>query len=313
VHANAPLTPEGRLRMCRRIEAGHDITQVARFMGISRPTASKWWNRYLEEGEAGLVDRRSVPHTCPTRLSVRQERRIIGLRINRRWGPERIAGHLGLHSSTVWRVLKRYGISKLRHLDPGLAEPVVRYEATTPGELAHIDVKRFTRIPDGGGWKAHGKGNVAGVKGVGKTYLHSMVDDHTRLAYSEFCDNETALTCLEYTRRAVQWFADRGVSIRKIMTDNAPGYRSDVYCDTIESVGIGHVFTRSYRPQTNGKVERFQQTLDREWAAARLWTSNEQRQQDLPRWLHQYNHHRYHSAVGGAPITRVNNLRQHYS
>ena len=310
MHANAPFSPEGRLRMCRRIEAGHDIGEVARFMLVSRQTASKWWNRYLQDGEAGLVDRRSTPQTCPTRLSVRTERRIIGLRVNRRWGPERIAGHLGLNPSTVWRVLKRYGISKLRHLDPGLADPVVRYEADIPGELAHIDVKHFTRIPDGGGWKTRGRGSVASVKGVGKTFLHSMVDDCSRVAYSEFCDDETALTCLQFTKRAAQWFADQGVTITRIMTDNGPGYRSDLFYDTVESVGIDHVYTRPYRPQTNGKVERYQQTLDREWAAARLWTSNAERENDLPRWLHQYNHHRYHSAVKGAPITRVNNLME---
>lgn len=313
MHANAPLTPEGRLRMCKRIEAGYDITEVARFMSISRQTASKWWNRYLSEGEAGLVDRRSVPRRCPTRISVRRERRIIGLRVNRRWGPVRIAAHLRMHPSTVWRVLSRYGISQLRSLDPGLAEPVVRYEKKVPGAQVHVDIKSFTKIPDGGGWKGLGRGNVTGARGIGKTHLHSMVDDHSRLAYSEFLDDKTAITCLEYTRRAVQWFADRGVMIAEIMTDNGSGYRSALFHDTVESVGIRHIYTRAYRPQTNGKVERFQQTLDREWAAARLWTSNSQREADLARWLHEYNHHRYHSAVKGAPITRVNNLRDHYT
>lgn len=313
MHANAPLTPEGRLRMCRRIEAGHGIGEVARFMSVSRQTASKWWNRYQIDGEAGLVDRRSVPRRCPTRLPQRRERRIVGLRVNRRWGPERIAAHLGMNTSTVWRVLSRYGISRLRHLDPALAEPVVRYEKKIPGEQVHIDVKEFTRIPNGGGWKAWGRGNVKGVRGIGKTYLHSMVDDHTRLAYSEFLVDQTAITSLEYTRRAVQWFADRGITVTEILTDNGSGYRARIYHDTIESVGIRHIYTRSYRPQTNGKVERFQQTLDREWAAARLWTSDHQRETGLPRWLHQYNHHRYHSAVKGAPITRVNNLRESYT
>jgi len=313
VHANAPLTPEGRLRMCRRIEAGYDISEVARFMSISRQTASKWWNRYQCDGAAGLVDRRSVPHLSPCRVSVRRERRIIGLRLNRRWGPEQIAGHLGMNPSTVWRVLKRYGISQLRRLDPGLVEPARRYEKQIPGELVHVDVKKFTRIPDGGGWKAHGRGNVKKAVGIGKTCLHSMIDDHSRVAYSEFLDDETALTCLEFTKRAVQWFADRGVTVQAIMTDNGTGYRSHLFCDTLDSVGIGHIFTRSYRPQTNGKVERYQQTLDREWAATRLWTSNQQRQDDLTRWIHRYNHHRRHSAVKGAPITRVNNLRDCYS
>lgn len=313
MHANAPLTREGRLRMCKRIEAGHNIGEVARFMAISRQTASKWWNRYQTGGEAGLVDRRSRPHSCPNRLSCKRERRIIGLRVNRRWGPQRIGGHLGLNPSTVWRVLCRYGISRLRDLDPGLAEPIIRYEMKVPGELIHIDIKKFTKIPHGGGWKAHGKGNVKGVKGIGKTYLHSMVDDHSRLAYSEFFNDETALSCLEFTQRGLQWFAERGIMTQRIMTDNGPGYRSHLFRDTVESVGIRHIFTRSYRPQTNGKVERYQQTLNREWAAARLWTSNSQRQDDLERWLHEYNHHRYHSAVKGAPITRVNNLRDYYT
>lgn len=312
MHANAPLTPTGRRLLCERIARGRPIAHVAVEMGISRQTASKWWARYLESGEAGLVDRRSVPHSSPCRLPQRTERRIIGLRVNRRWGPARIAGHLRLVASTVWRVLKRYGISRLRDLDPPSGRVIRRYEKNVPGELVHVDVKKFGKIPEGGGWRARGRGNAARPH-LGYTYLHSAVDDHTRVAYSEFCDDEKGVTCIAFLYRARQWFAQRGIMIQAVMTDNGVGYTSKIFRDTLESVEIDHVLTMPYRPQTNGKVERYQRTLTTEWAYATEWTSNKQRAAHLTTWLHQYNHHRYHTAIAGPPISRVNNLRDQYS
>ncbi len=156
MHANAPLTPAGRMILCQRIHRGRPIAHVAREMGISRQTATKWWNRYCRDGEEGLYDRRSAPHSTPNRLSERTERRIIGLRVNKRWGPARIAGHLRLVVSTVWRVLKRYRISRLRDLDPPTGRIIRRYEKNVPGELVHVDIKKFGRIPNGGGWRAIG-------------------------------------------------------------------------------------------------------------------------------------------------------------
>ena len=313
MHANAPLTPTGRRILCERIASGRPIAHVAGEMGISRQTASKWWNRYLKAGEAGLHDRRSTPVSTPNRLPERTERRIIGLRVNRRWGPARIAGHLRLVVSTVWRALKRFGLSRLRDLDPPTGRVIRRYEKAVPGELVHVDIKKFGRIPDGGGWRTHGRGNVSRPKRVGYTYLHSAVDDHTRLAYSEFCPDEKGLTCIRFMQRAREWFAKRGIMIQAVMTDNGVGYTSRIFADTLESVGIDHVRTRPYRPQTNGKVERFQRTLATEWAYATTWTSDKQRANALNDWIHQYNHHRYHTAINGAPISRVNNLRDQYS
>lgn len=314
MHANAPLTPTGRRLVCERIEEGRPIAHVASEMGISRQTVSKWWNRYLAEGEAGLVDRRSTPRSCPGRLPQRTERRIIGLRVNRRWGPAMIAGHLHLVPSTVWRVLKRYKISRLRNLDPASGRTIRRYEKTVAGELVHVDVKKFGRIPDGGGWRVHGRGHPRPNNGkIGYTFLHSAVDDYSRVAYCEFLNNEKAVTCLEFVARARQWFADRGVMIQAIMTDNGSGYRSDIFYDTIASFDIDQIFTPPHHPQVNGKVERYQRTTATEWAYTRIWRSDQARADDLPRWLHQYNHHRHHTAVGGPPITRVNNLTDQYT
>lgn len=312
MHANAALTPTGRRILCERIDAGRPVAHVANEMGVSRPTAYKWWHRYCQGGEEALVDRRSVPQSTPNRLSQRRERRIIGLRVNHRWGPARIAGHLGLHSSTVWRVLSRYGISRLRHLDPPSGRAIRRYERERPGELAHMDIKKFGKIPAGGGWKIKGRGQAGTRQRVGYTYLHSMVDDHSRLAYSEFYPDETALTSTLFTHRAIQWFADHGVTITSVMTDNGGNYRSRLFEDTLEAVGIRHLLTRPHTPQTNGKVERYQHTLTTEWAYTRVWTSDQQRAQALTDWLHQYNHHRYHTAIDGPPIRRVNNLRDQY-
>lgn len=313
MHRNAPLTPTGRLILCERIDRGRPIAHVAREMGISRATASKWWNRYCQGGEEALVDRCSVPHSSPARLAPRTERRIIGLRVGRRWGPAQIGGHLGLNPSTVWRVLKRFGLSRLRDLDPPSGRVIRRYERKVAGELVHVDVKKFGKIPTGGGWRSRGRGKAGPRQKLGYSYLHSAVDDHSRLAYSEFCPDEGALTSLGFARRACQWFADRGVTVSSIMTDNGPAYRSRLFSDTLEAVGIGHLLTRPYRPQTNGKVERYQRTLATEWAYATAWTSDRQRTQALEGWLHTYNHHRYHTAIAGPPISRVNNLRDQYN
>lgn len=310
MHANAPLTPTGRRILCQRIDKGRPIAHVAAEMGISRQTASKWWNRFCDDGEDGLVDRRSVPHRSPNRLSQRTERRIIGLRVNRRWGPARIAGHLQLVASTVWRVLVRFGLSRLRYLDPSSGRVIRRYEKAVPGELIHVDVKKFGKIPDGGGWRTRGRQQAGPRQKVGYTYLHSAVDDHSRLAYSEFLKNETANTAIGFMHRAVEWFNNLGVLIQEIMTDNGSPYVSYLWADTLESIDIDHIRTRPYRPQTNGKVERYQRTLATEFAYASEWRTDQQRANALDAWLHEYNHHRYHTAIDGSPISRVNNLTE---
>ena len=313
MHGNAPLTPTGRRILCERIATGRPIAHVAAEMGVSRQTASKWWHRYCEAGEVGLVDRRSTPGATPGRLAQRLERRIIGLRVNRRWGPAMIAAHLRLVASTVWRVLKRFGISRLRDLDPPTGRIIRRYEKTVPGELVHVDVKKFGKIPNGGGWRAHGRPNSGKRQKLGWVYLHSAVDDYTRMAYSEFCNDQQAATSIGFLHRAQRWFANQGITLQAVMTDNAPAYRSDLFCDTLEAVNIAHILIPPYRPQVNGKVERYQRTLATEWAYTRTWRSNQQRADALTEWLHQYNHHRPHTAVGGPPATRVNNPTNQYN
>lgn len=314
MHANAPLTPAGRLILCERIAAGRPISHVAREMGISRQRAGVWYRRWQADGEDGLVDRRSNPNTpARNRLPEKTVRRIISLRVNRRWGPARIAGHLRLVASTVWRILNRYGLSRLRHLDPSSGRQIRRYEKKIPGELVHVDVKKFGKIPPGGGWRIHGRGNVVRTRKVGHTFLHEAVDDHSRIAYAEFLADETAVTSLGFMMRARQWFADRGITIQAVMTDNGSAYVSQLWADTLESVDIDHIRIRPRRPQTNGKVERFGRTLATEWAYAHAWMSDQARADDLSRWLHSYNHHRYHTAIDATPISRVNNLRDQYT
>lgn len=313
MHANAPLTPTGRRILCERIAAGRPIAHVAAETGVSRQTASKWWNRYLVEGEDGLIDRRSTPGSTPGRLSPRTERRIISMRVTRRWGPARIAGQLRLVVSTVWRVLKRFGLSRLRDLDPPTGRIIRRYEKNVPGELVHIDIKKMGRIPQGGGWRVHGRAKRDQSQKVGYTYLHSAVDDHSRLAYSEFCPDEKGNTCIRFLQRARAWFAEHGIMIQAVMTDNGVGYTSRIFTDTLEAVDIDHLRIQPFRPQTNGKVERYQRTLATEWAYATTWNSDQQRTDALNQWLHQYNHHRYHTSIDGSPISRVNNLREQYN
>ncbi len=314
MHRNAPLTPEGRLRLCERIEAGWPVAHAAASMGISRDRAYVWWRRYLEEGEVGLVDRRSCPHRSPTKTRASVERRIITLRRNRGLGPARIAGIVGMHASTVHRVLVRHGLSRLADLDRPTREPIRRFEMSQPGELVHVDIKKLGRIPKGGGWRAHGR---AAEKGrwhktkVGYAFVHSAIDGYSRLAYSEVLDDEQGVTAAGFWRRAQQFFAEHGIRVDRVLTDNGSCYRSLEFAHALEDAR--HSFTRPYRPQTNGKAERFNRTLLAEWAYVRTWTSEGQRNRRLAHWLHVYNHHRYHTAVGAPPVSRVGNLTGHYT
>jgi len=324
VHGNAPLTPEGRLRMCRRIEAGRPVAHVAAEMGVSRTTAYRWWRRYRAEGEAGLVDRSSRPRSCPHRTPVAVELQIVELRRDLNLGPARIGGIVGMQPSTVWRVLRRYGISRLRDLDPPTGRTIRRYERSRPGELVHVDIKKLGRIPDGGGWRAHGRSrglrnsrryrsyDGAGTRRstLGYSYIHAAVDDHSRLAYAEVLNNEQAATAAGFWERAAAWFANHGITVQEVMTDNGSCYRSRLFADTLAATGVTrHLRTRPYRPQTNGKVEAFNGTLQREWAYVRVYQSETERIDALAPWLHNYNHHRTHTSIGRQPpISRVTNL-----
>jgi transposase InsO family protein len=312
VHGNAPLTPQGRLRLCQRIESGWTIASAAESMNISRQCAHKWWTRYRAEGLDGLEDRSSRPHHCPHQTPARVERRIVALRQARRLGPARLAGIVGVPASTVHRVLVRHGVNRLRFMDRPTGRVIRRIETSRPGELVHIDVKKLARVPDGGGHKMHGRAGTRngsmGNRGLGYTHIHTAIDAYSRLAYSEFAGVENAVNCTAFLARAVSWFAAHGITITKILTDNGTGYRSTAWAQRCVELGIKHRRTKPYRPATNGKVERFNRTLLDEWAYARLWTSETSRARALDRWLHRYNHHRHHTAIGGPPIHRVTNL-----
>jgi transposase InsO family protein len=330
-HANAPLTPTGRLRLARCVvEEGWPLRRAAERFGVSVTCAHRWAKRYRELGESGMVDRSSRPRRCPHRTRPRTERRVIGLRVSRRWGPHRIAYHLGLNVSTVHRILTRYACPPLRWTDPATGAPVraqrrqiVRYEREAPGDLVHVDVKKLGRIPDGGGHRFlgraqgrrnNGKHSVSGRRALGYAYLHHAVDDHSRLVYSEILTDETKETTTEFMTRALEHFSACGVTVARVMTDNGSAYRSKIFNALLQSEQITHKYTRPYRPQTNGKVERFNRILLEEWAYARPYTSEAERVAAYPDFLHQYNHHRGHTALKGAsPADRVPNLAGQYT
>jgi transposase InsO family protein len=312
VHANAPLTERGRMIMIERIASGRPVAHVAAEMGVSRKTADKWWRRWLAEGDAGLEDRSSRPERCPHRTSARLERRIVALRRRRKLGPARIASVVGLPPSTVHRVLCRHGLNRLTCMDRPSGQVIRRIHTNHPGELVHVDVKKLGRIPPGGGWRAHGRGNVAhhSTTRVGYDYVHSAIDAHSRLAYSEILGNERGPTCAGFWERATAFYAEHDILIEAVLTDNARNYTGHAFAEALGSTE--HRRIRPRRPQTNGKVERFNRTLLDEWAYVRVYRSNDQRARALDRWLHLYNHHRGHTALGGkAPISATNLAGQH--
>ena len=317
MHGNAPLTPEGRLRLVGRIEDGWSVAAAAESMNISRQCAHKWWSRYREDGIDGLRDRSSRPLSCPHRTPARVERRIVALRQSRRLGPARLAGIIGVPASTVHRVLVRHGVNRLRWMDRPTGRPIRRIETSRCGELVHIDVKQLARVPDGGGHRKLGRSSEVRRRQVrqrqGYTHIHTAIDAYSRLAYSEFAGPETANNCIGFLDRAFVWFAQQGITIERVLTDNGVGYRSHRWRDRCAQLDIVHTRTRPYHPATNGKVERFNRTLADEWAYARLWRSERSRALALDRFLHRYNHHRHHTAIGGPPISRVNDLPGHYS
>ncbi len=316
-HRNAPLTPTGRVLLCRRIEAGSPVAHVAAAMGISRQCAHKWWRRYREFGVDGLVDRSSRPRSSPRRTPERLETRVVRLR-REGIGPERIAARLNLASSTVHQVLVRHGLNRLDRIDRPSGRVIRRYEWAAPGELVHVDIKKLGRIPAGGGHRIHGRAAVRGRQGprarVGYAFVHSAVDDHSRLAYSEVLADEKGVTAAGFWRRAQAWFAAHGVVVQRVLSDNGFCYRGRLFNQALAEGGIAHRYTRPYRPQTNGKVERFNRTLLEEWAYIRPYLRECDRTRALARWLHMYNHHRPHSSIGGQPpISRVTNVPGHYS
>jgi transposase InsO family protein len=317
LHRNAPLTPEGRFRLCQRIAAGWTVAAAAESMNVSRQCAHKWWGRYREEGVSGLEDRSSRPRSCSHQTPPRLERRIVALRQSRKLGPARLAGIVGLPASTVHRVLVRHGVHRLRWMDRPTGRVIRRIETSRSGELVHIDVKKLARVPDGGGHRIHGRAGTRNgsmsKRGLGYTHIHTAIDAYSRLAYSEFAGVEGVESCVGFLGRAVRWFASQGIEVERVLTDNGNGYRSHRWKRLCAELGIRHTRTRPFHPATNGKVERFNRTLLDEWAYARLWSSDASRARTLDRWLHRYNHHRHHTVIGGPPASRVNNLAGHNS
>lgn len=313
-HRNAPLTPQGRLLLCRRIQAGTPIAHVAAAMGISRQCASKWWHRYLEAGADGLHDRSSRPRRSPTRVPERLEAKICRRRRCDKVGPDRLAIHLELPASTIYRVLRRHDLNRLSHLDRQSGAPIRRYERSRPGELVHVDVKKLGRIRHGGGHRVHGRQATRKARRgrVGYAYVHTAIDDYSRLAYTEVLADEQGATAAGFWRRAEAWFGARGVVVERVLTDNHFSYRGRLFNEALAEHRILHKYCRPYRPQTNGKVERFHRTLLEEWAYVRPYACEGARTRALAPWLHRYNHHRVHTAIGGPPVSRVTNLpREH--
>jgi transposase InsO family protein len=311
VHANARLTPEGRWLLVQRVEAaGWPVAVAAESMGVSRETAYRWLRRFRVEGRPGLLDGSSRPRRSPRQTPVEVEERVVALRLARRWGPHRIGWALGMPRSTVARVLRRRGLGRLDAIDPPTRRLVRRYQRATPGELLHVDVKKIGRIPPGGGWRIRGRAHRP-LRGLGYDFVHVAVDDYSRVAYAEVHPDELGDTCAAFIGRAIGWFADQRVTVRRVMTDNALNYRhARAFQQALAAAGARHLRTRPYRPQTNGKAERWNQTLLREWAYDRPYASNQQRLDSLPSWLHYYNWHRLHTEIGGAPASRlpVNNV-----
>lgn len=318
-HANAQLTPAGRLRLAQLVvDQGWTLRRAAERWNCSVTTARRWAGRYRLHGRAGMVDRDSRPGVSPRRTPTRVERRVIGMRVSRRWGPARIAYRLGMQPSTVHKILRRYGCPPLSWTDPATGvrikwarRKVHGYVHDAPGDMVHVDIKKLGRISDGGGHKVLGRqqGKRNRRAGVGYWYIHNAVDDCTRLAYSELLDNERKETASEFWIRANAYFESVGITVQRVLTDNGACYRSKLFCKTLGEA-ITHKRTRPYRPQTNGKVERFNRTMLEEWAYAKPYRSETERAAGFADWLHTYNHHRSQTALKGkSPADLVPNLR----
>jgi transposase InsO family protein len=304
------LTIYGRLQIVRHHQDGYPQVVIAEMMGVSRATVCKWLGRYTREGVAGLVDRSSRPLQVARRLSEELVAAICQLRRERAWGPHRIAYALGVARSTVYAVLRRAGLHRLAWLHRSTRE-VIRYERAAPGELLHLDVKKLGRIPDGGGkrfdpgFRETGAGRHVS-RGLGHDFVHVAVDDHSRYAYAEALPDERGETTAAFLKRALVTFQEKGVRVERILTDNGGNYRSHAFTAVAAAAGIRLKRTRPYRPQTNGKAEAFNKTLQREWAYVRLYRSNAERLAALAPFLEEYNANRPHTALGGLPpLSRI--------
>jgi transposase InsO family protein len=314
VHANAPFGPKGRLTMVRRVVDGQwSMAEAAAAAGVSGRTCRKWVDRYVGEGEAGLVDRSSAPRSIPHRTPDELVEVVVALRRLRMTGAE-IAFCLGMALSTVSAVLARVGLGKLSRLEP--PEPPNRYQRRHPGELVHVDVKKLGRIPAGrAGHRVHGQRRLQrsprkdGKKTIGWEFVHVCIDDATRLAYVEVLGDEKSTTAVGFLHRAIAFYRRHGIAVQRVMSDNGACYRSTIHAIACRALGLRHLRTRPYRPRTNGKAERFIRTLLSGWAYGAIYGSSQERTTALDGWLWTYNHRRPHGALSHKPpIARLNEL-----
>jgi transposase InsO family protein len=319
LHANAKLGLAGRFALVTAIEDGLTLRAAAAAFRVSPATAHRWWHRWLEASEdvrgtlACLFDRSSRPRCSPRQLAPELEEAICACRRSTGWGPRLVAGATGFAHSTVWKVLKRAGISRPTQLPK---EPAHRYEWPCPGDLLHMDTSRYARFLRPG-HRATGDRSQRSRRWmrpetrVGYDYAHAIVDDHSRLAFVELHRDEKAATVTGFVERALAFYADHGVTAKRLMTDNGFSYvRNRSLRELLAQHSIHHLTTEPYRPRTNGKVERFHQTMAREWAYGLSYRSHRHRNRALPHWLDHYNRHRPHSSLGGRPpISRVHNVR----
>jgi len=287
--------------MVRRLAAGEPVARVAGGVGLSTTSVRRWWRRYQAEGVAGLENRSSRPHRSPRRLPRARRRQIQRLR-RQRWSSLRIAATLGVPLATVVQTQRRLGLARLRVLDP--KPPVRRYERRVPGALVHLDIKKLGRIGQVG-HRIHGN-RARRMRGIGWEYLHVAIDDHSRVAYAAILPDETAASVTAFLDRAHRWFAARGIVIAALLTDNGSGYRSHRFAALCRALRLRHQWTRPYRPQTNGKAERFIRTCLTEWAYARPYRTSLRRLGALPDFMRYYNHHRFHMGINGqTPMQRL--------
>ncbi|WP_303323894.1 IS481 family transposase [Actinomyces radicidentis] len=332
-HRNAPLTPEGRLRLIERVQAGRPIAHVAAEAGIARATVSKWVARYRIHGEAGLQDRSSAPWHRPTQTPPEVVDLIETWRRTHKWSARRITHELHARGTeisvrTVTRWLDRAGLNRRRHIDPtGASNRVTgRIHARFPGHMVHLDVKKVGRIPPGGGWRAHGRGSdkaKASKRGAGRrvgyTYLHTAIDGFSRLAYTQALDDETAATTIGFFCRARAFFASHGITrLVRVITDNGVNYRAKSFTKAVLSLAVRHQRIRPYTPRHNGKVERYNRILSEECLYASQFISEDQRRAAIAVWNHHYNYHRPHTACHDQPPAtrvpaRVTNVMTSYS
>ena len=305
-HPNAPLTVVGRRLLCSRVTKGDwTVTAAAHAAGVSRQTAYKWLRRFRVHGESGLRDRSSRPARVRPRISARDIARIWRRR-RLREGPLAISWNTGIASSTVYAVLRRNGQGRLHDMDRQEKVPGARYEHAAPGDLLHIDVKKLGRLGDGGGWRFGGRADKQRNRGGGFDFVHVAIDDHSRLAYVEVHGDERADTVADFTRAAIAYYAGHGIIVKRLLTDNAMSYYSKAQLAALAEHGVKRSHTRPYRPQTNGKAERFIRLLINGWAYRRPYENNRERLAALPRWIFNYNHRRPHGGIGGLPpISRV--------